>query len=191
MTRSMRARAAAWSARSNGPTLPYMLGSAECCATFGKPLTRNEADAMHQLAIDAYAVSHPGDRGDRPDGAAGRGAPDAPSARARSRCRPQAPVHAAQAHQTAAGVHPGPPAVGERMTTEPSSASAAAYVRRRTDGPRSRRWSELASKHYARPSVPATAFPVDEGWGPIASVASGSAFGLSSASGPQVRCRRS
>jgi hypothetical protein len=55
MKRCMRAQAGAWSARSNGPIPPYMLGSAECWATFGKLLTRNEADAMHQLATDAYA----------------------------------------------------------------------------------------------------------------------------------------
>lgn len=48
-----------------GPLHPYMLSSPGCWAAFGEVLAGARADPTHQLATDAYAVSHPGAPTDR------------------------------------------------------------------------------------------------------------------------------
>ena len=55
---------------TDGPTHAYMLSSAGCWAAYGEVLAREYADqalfaATHRLTVDAYAVQHPGDPGDR------------------------------------------------------------------------------------------------------------------------------
>ena len=50
----------------DGPTHPYMIGSAACWRMFGELLANDYSDRSawpsHRFAVDAYAVQHPGGR---------------------------------------------------------------------------------------------------------------------------------
>lgn len=53
----------------DGPTHPYMSGSAGCWAAYGAVLAREYQDpalfrVSHRLTVDAYALQHPGDPAD-------------------------------------------------------------------------------------------------------------------------------
>ena len=53
----------------NGPVHAYMTSSPACWAAFGRLLAAEYENAtlmrVHRLSVDAYALQHPGDRGDR------------------------------------------------------------------------------------------------------------------------------